>query len=119
MLRTMLAPAVLILHSFSIFDVVKATAVEDCSDGYIICDHGCWDQEDEACHADLSEMQCAEIYGHVEWSQKCNCRCLKRICDYGCWDQEDEACHADLSEMQCAEIYGHVEWAEKCSCRMS
>lgn len=39
-----------------------------------ICDMGCWDEEDEACHDGLSEMQCAEIYGHVEWSKTCNCR---------------------------------------------
>eukprot|EP00435_Cladocopium_sp_Y103_P028150 s182_g7.t1 len=38
-----------------------------------ICQWGCWDEEDEACHAGLNDMQCAEIYGHVEWLQGCDC----------------------------------------------
>ncbi|CAL1137635.1 unnamed protein product, partial [Cladocopium goreaui] len=38
-----------------------------------ICQWGCWDEEDEACHAGLNDMQCAEIYGHVEWIQACDC----------------------------------------------
>lgn len=38
-----------------------------------VCDVGCWDQEDEGC-LNINENQCAEIYGHVEWSAKCNCR---------------------------------------------
>lgn len=38
-----------------------------------ICQWGCWDEEDEACHPGLNDMQCAEIYGHVEWLQGCDC----------------------------------------------
>lgn len=38
-----------------------------------ICQWGCWDEEDEACHPGLNNMQCAEIYGHVEWLQGCDC----------------------------------------------
>ena len=38
-----------------------------------ICQWGCFDEEDEACHAGLTNMQCAEIYGHVEWIQVCDC----------------------------------------------
>jgi high-affinity iron transporter len=40
----------------------------------MICEHGCWDTEDEMCHAGLDQNGCAEIYGHVEWSPVCNCR---------------------------------------------
>jgi len=40
----------------------------------IVCEYGCWDTEDEACHEGLSKNQCSEIYGHVEWSAKCNCK---------------------------------------------
>lgn len=40
----------------------------------IICDEGCWDEEDEACHEGLSKNGCAEIYGHVTWAARCNCR---------------------------------------------
>ncbi|CAJ1351815.1 unnamed protein product [Effrenium voratum] len=35
----------------------------------LYCQYGCYDEEDEACHAGLNQNQCAEIYGHVEWSQ--------------------------------------------------
>ena len=38
-----------------------------------ICQWGCYDEEDEACHPGLTNMQCAEIYGHVEWIQVCDC----------------------------------------------
>jgi len=40
----------------------------------VVCDMGCWDMEDEACHQGLTQNQCAEIYGHVAWAAKCNCR---------------------------------------------
>lgn len=39
----------------------------------LICQYGCWDEEDEACHGGLNEMQCAEIYGHVYWEPWCDC----------------------------------------------
>ncbi|CAJ1394653.1 unnamed protein product [Effrenium voratum] len=39
----------------------------------LYCQYGCYDEEDEACHAGLNQNQCAEIYGHVEWSQVCEC----------------------------------------------
>ena len=35
-----------------------------------ICQWGCFDEEDEACHAGLTNMQCAEIYGHLCREQK-------------------------------------------------
>ncbi|CAE7492804.1 FTR1, partial [Symbiodinium necroappetens] len=38
-----------------------------------ICQWGCYDEEDEACHPGLTNMACAEIYGHVEWIQVCDC----------------------------------------------
>lgn len=38
------------------------------------CSWGCWDKEDEVCHKGLGESKCAEIYGHVDWLQKCDCR---------------------------------------------
>jgi len=87
--------------------------------GEWVCDMGCWDSEDEACHTGLDKNGCAEIYGHVEWSSKCNCRCRKMVCEAGCWDTEDEACHGGLDKNGCAEIYGHVEWSNKCNCMMS
>mmetsp|Transcript_28123 Transcript_28123/g.79850 ORF Transcript_28123/g.79850 Transcript_28123/m.79850 type:complete len:486 (-) Transcript_28123:102-1559(-) len=40
----------------------------------VVCEMGCWDMEDEACHQGLTQNQCAEIYGHVAWAAKCNCR---------------------------------------------
>jgi len=83
------------------------------------CDTGCWDTEDEACHTGLDKNACAEIYGHVEWSAKCNCRCRKIVCEMGCWDTEDEACHEGLDKNACAEIYGHVEWTSRCNCAYS
>jgi len=38
-----------------------------------VCQWGCWDEEDEACHAGLTQNSCAEIYGHVTWAQACQC----------------------------------------------
>eukprot|EP00403_Amphidinium_massartii_P024334 CAMPEP_0178392490 /NCGR_PEP_ID=MMETSP0689_2-20121128/11705_1 /TAXON_ID=160604 /ORGANISM="Amphidinium massartii, Strain CS-259" /LENGTH=483 /DNA_ID=CAMNT_0020013065 /DNA_START=139 /DNA_END=1590 /DNA_ORIENTATION=+ len=37
------------------------------------CQMGCYDDEDEACHEGLTEVQCAEIYAHVSWIQSCGC----------------------------------------------
>ena len=38
-----------------------------------ICQWGCYDEEDEACHAGLTNMQCAEIYGHLVIGNVCVC----------------------------------------------
>eukprot|EP00446_Apocalathium_sp_SHHI-4_P094609 CAMPEP_0177458486 /NCGR_PEP_ID=MMETSP0369-20130122/13568_1 /TAXON_ID=447022 ORGANISM="Scrippsiella hangoei-like, Strain SHHI-4" /NCGR_SAMPLE_ID=MMETSP0369 /ASSEMBLY_ACC=CAM_ASM_000364 /LENGTH=383 /DNA_ID=CAMNT_0018931631 /DNA_START=91 /DNA_END=1238 /DNA_ORIENTATION=+ len=38
-----------------------------------VCEWGCYDMEDEACHEGLTKNQCSEIYGHVVWFQGCNC----------------------------------------------
>jgi len=98
---------------------LPGVAADDCSDGDLVCDTGCYDTNNEACQAGVDETQCIELGSHVEWSPRCNCRCLREVCDMGCWDSEDEACHAGMNEMRCAEIYGHVEWAPKCNCRRS
>jgi len=39
----------------------------------LVCQWGCYDEEDEACHGGLNQNQCAEIYGHVVWAQACEC----------------------------------------------
>jgi len=69
---------------------VQVAGKESCSDlqddwhlkglntnGTIVCEWGCWDSEDEACLKDTDQNGCAEIYGHVEWGKKCNCRNLE------------------------------------------
>jgi len=77
------------------------------------CRKGCWDFEDEVCIGGLNEMDCAEIYNHVEWSARCGCQCVQRSCEMGCWNQEQTSC-LDLTEAECTGIVG--EWAEKCNC---
>lgn len=52
--------------------VTGAIETPDVPDG-TVCQWGCWDEEDEACHAGLSQNGCAEIYGHVTWAQVCDC----------------------------------------------
>ena len=37
-----------------------------------ICQWGCYDEEDEACHAGLANMACAEIYGHLVIVNACD-----------------------------------------------
>ena len=37
-----------------------------------ICQWGCYDEEDEACHAGLTNMACAEIYGHLVIVSACD-----------------------------------------------
>jgi high-affinity iron transporter len=41
---------------------------------HLRCDWGCYDEEDELCHSGVSQSQCAEIYGHVDWAPRCSCR---------------------------------------------
>eukprot|EP00930_Biecheleria_cincta_P021076 TRINITY_DN156_c0_g1_i2.p1 TRINITY_DN156_c0_g1~~TRINITY_DN156_c0_g1_i2.p1 ORF type:complete len:168 (+),score=30.75 TRINITY_DN156_c0_g1_i2:88-591(+) len=48
---------------------------DDCSNGTTVCRFGCYNTEHELCLDGLSEMQCPETYGHVEWAEKCNCQC--------------------------------------------
>eukprot|EP00403_Amphidinium_massartii_P023666 CAMPEP_0178392478 /NCGR_PEP_ID=MMETSP0689_2-20121128/11699_1 /TAXON_ID=160604 /ORGANISM="Amphidinium massartii, Strain CS-259" /LENGTH=608 /DNA_ID=CAMNT_0020013053 /DNA_START=56 /DNA_END=1883 /DNA_ORIENTATION=+ len=45
----------------------------DCCCHTEVCQMGCYDDEDEACHEGLTEVQCAEIYAHVSWIQECGC----------------------------------------------
>jgi len=86
-----------------------------CADGgTFICAMGCFDDEDEACHPGLTEMQCNEIYGHTEWTRKCNCRCVKVICDWGCWDEAAHACQ-NITQQWCTS--STLNWAQHCQCR--
>jgi high-affinity iron transporter len=39
-----------------------------------VCNMGCWDYEDESCLKGIDQNGCAEIYAHVAWLRKCNCR---------------------------------------------
>ncbi|CAE8620269.1 unnamed protein product [Polarella glacialis] len=62
---------VAVVASFLVF--TAAAAVEASNSTGVTCEWGCYDGEDEVCHHGLNQQQCAEIYGHVNWAQKCNC----------------------------------------------
>jgi len=86
------------------------------------CYNGCYDDEDEACHVGLSEMDCAEIYGHVTWGPLCNCYCKEQICQTGCYNSDAELCHGGVSEQKCGELAADtmpVEWKKSCNCSES
>ncbi|CAE8626282.1 unnamed protein product, partial [Polarella glacialis] len=57
----------------SFLALTAAAAVEASNSTGVTCQWGCYDEEDEVCHQGLNANQCAEIYGHVDWAQKCSC----------------------------------------------
>mmetsp|Transcript_9750 Transcript_9750/g.24556 ORF Transcript_9750/g.24556 Transcript_9750/m.24556 type:complete len:545 (+) Transcript_9750:135-1769(+) len=85
----------------------------------ITCEYGCWDSEDEACHAGLNYNGCAEIYGHVEWAKKCDCvvttYSVQQVCEWGCMDNVNQVCLNYTTQNNCSGV--DLNWTSMCNCR--
>jgi len=104
----------------SYLDVAAASACSS-NGGAWKCLLGCYDDEDEACHTGLSEMDCAEIYGHVTWGPMCNCYCEELVCGMGCMNSVTGVCEGG-NEEQCgaATLLSYpVQWTTGCNCTLT